>query len=517
MNISSQILKIYFYRILSLIVGFGSMLVVLPLISYDVSKYAIYAVTMSLCLFLTYGDFGFLSACQKYCAEAVGKNAISEESEYLGFTMVLLLVVFCLFSFLMVLASFYPQIIIPELEEKELRFASKMFLITGILMPIQVICQRLIFLILTTRLKDYIFSRVDIFANLLKIIIAPLFLRGDEFLLFEYFLTTILLSILSCLIGFLIVSYKNIFPLVEIFKNLRWNKNIFDKTKYLAASMMISTICWIMYYELDVLISAQFFSIEAVAFYSLAFTFLNFLRSLWVSGFSPFLPLMNVRIGEGDVFGAKKISSSMILFTTPLFIIIALFLGKHMEPIIVYWVGYEFIASANIAAVLLFGIALAGYSNVVAHYMTTFKLYRAILFFGVVPLLMYYGSFGLFMYFSPQGGILNLAYAKALSGMAASLMGLYLLVYHNAVAPGSVFRTLFFLALGVIGLFLMPSFFTLDSLSQETNIYSLLLVLISISVAIICIFVLSMMIFKPSRSLLIQLSNTIITTIKTKA
>ena len=492
------------------------MLVVLPLISSDATKYAVYAITMSLCMFLTYGDFGFLSACQKYCAEAVGKNSISEESEYLGFTIILLLVVFCLFSLMMVLASFYPQIIIPELDEQDSRFASKMFLVTGLLMPVQVICQRFIFLILTTRLKDYMFSRVDILANLLKIVLAPLFMKGNEFLLFEYFVMTIFLSIFSCLVGFFIIRIKNVFPLLEIFKNLRFSKKVYDKTKYLAGSMIFSTICWIMYYELDLLIAAQFFSIQEVAYYSLAFTFLNFLRSLWVSGFAPFLPLMSVYLGAGNVSGTKKISSSIILFTSPLFIILALFLGKHMEQIIIYWVGLDFIQSAEIVSVLLCGIALIGFTNVAAHYMTTFKLYSAILLLGLSPLLTYYGGFSFLMYFNPQDGILNLAYAKALSGLAASFMSIYILVSHDAVAPGSVARVIFFSALGLVALFFMPSFFSFDAVNQEPNVNALILLLASLGVAIISVFVASMMIFKPSRSLLIQLLNTIITSIKAK-
>lgn len=516
MNSTSQILKIYFYRVLSMLVGFGSMLIVLPLLASDLNKYAIYTITMSLCIFLTYGDFGFLAACQKYCAEAVGRNSVSDESKYLGFTVSMIMVVFSVFALIMALASRYPEIFIPGLDKENSRLASQMFLATGLMMPIQVIGQRVIFLILSARLKDYLFSRVDMLVNLLKIVIAPLFLLESEFLLLEYFIVTILLSMSSCLIGFFIIRKSKIFPLFEIYKNLGWSGEIFLEIRHLAFTTMFSTICWIMYYELDLLIAAQFFSIKEVAFYALAFTFLNFLRSLWVMGFAPFLPLMNIRFGTGDISGCKNISSSLILFTNPLFIIVALFLGKHMEQIIIYWVGLDFIQSAEIVGSLVCGIALVGFTNVAAHYMTTFKLYRTIIIFGFFPIILYYGSFGLLIYFSPGLGILNLAYAKAFSGIVVSLMSIYLLVSHDVIAPGSVARVIFFSALGLIALFFMPSFFSFDAVNQEPNVNALILLLASLGVAIISVFVASMMIFKPSRSLLIQLLNTIITSAKVK-
>jgi len=516
MSTFSRVSKIYFYRLLSLLVGFGSMLIVLPLLSNDVSKYAIYAISSSLCIFLTYGDFGFIAACQKYCAEAVGRNSVVEESEYLGFTLSLLIAVFSIFSLMMALLALNPAIIIPELDQENSNFASKIFLATGLLMPIQVICQRLIYLILSTRLKDYLFSRIDMLVNLSKIAIVPLFMRETNFLLLEYFVVTILLSVASCLVGFFIIRNSKIFPLMNILKNLRFSRKVFDKTKYLAFSMMISTILWVMYYEIDLIIVAQFFSIKDVAYYALAFTFMNFLRSLWVMGFAPFLPLMNVHFGSGNISEAKNLSSSLIMFTTPLFIIVALLIGKHMDQIIIYWLGNDFIQSAEIVGSLICGIVLVGFTNVAAHFMMTFKLYRKIVIFGIVPLVVFYIGFGALMYFSPEAGILNLAYAKAFAGLVASFMGVYLLVSYDIIDFGSLGRMVFFSTLGLIGLFYMPDFISFDLFKQEPSIKALLLLLMGIGLVIIVMFVASMLIFRSSRSLLIQLSNSFISSVKSK-
>jgi len=200
-----------------------------------------------------------------------------------------------------------------------------------------------------------------------------------------------------------------------------------------------------------------------------------------------------------------------------LFIIVSLLLGKHMDQIIIYWVGHNFVPSISILSSLLLGITLVGFTNVAAHYMTTFKLYRAIIIFGVVPLLFFYGGFYFLMYFSPEAGILNLAYAKALSGLAASFMGIYLLFSHKVIDFKILIRVVFFSILGLIGLFCMPVFISFDFFNQEPNIKALVFLLMSVGILIVAIFILSMFIFKSSRNLLLNISRLFVDVVKHQA
>ncbi len=515
MTTTRDILKIYFYRVLSLVVGFGSMLVVIPLITDNVTEYATYSVTMGLCLFLTYGDLGFLSACQKYCAEAVGRGSQKEEGEFLGFTVALLIIVSLFFASIMALLAYDPELILKHVDEEGVAFASKMFLTTGLLMPVQVICQRTIFLTLSTRLKDYLFTRIEVIVNFCKILMCPLFVTEGDFLLYEFFVTSILMSIFGCAVGFCVIHFSKVLDLRTILSNLALSRDVYKITKNLAFSMMVSTFFWIMYYELDLIIAAQLFSVESVAHYALAFTFLSFLRSLWVSGFAPFLPLMNNYYGAGDLASVKTISANLITVSTPLFIITSCVLGVFSGHIVFTWVGAEYTTSATIISILLVGVAFNGFTNVGAHYMTTLGLYKNILIFGIAPVIVYYSALMILVGLFPGVGIVSLAYAKALSGLVASGMSMYFLASHRVFASGSLRRLCFyvFVALG--------SFFALHDLSipldflRNADSASLIMLLVSLGIVIVTLFYFSMICFAPSRILIAQLTQQLTVILKT--
>ena len=179
----------YLYKILALIVSFASIFVVVPFLAGDPGAYAIYVFAVSICFFLTYGDMGFLGAAQKYCAEEVGRGQLKPELEYMGFVMAVLISLGAIFFALMLVASYEPTILLPNIDLHYLELASDLFLVLAIFMPIQVILQRFVMLVLASRLREYIAIRLDIFANTLKICVAPLFQSNSGFLL-DYFLLT---------------------------------------------------------------------------------------------------------------------------------------------------------------------------------------------------------------------------------------------------------------------------------------------------------------------------------------
>ena len=85
-------LSTYFWRVLSLCSGILSLLVVVPIISEDKSILSVYAVCMSITLFLTYSDLGFIESGQKFAAEAYAKNNLNNELKYTGFTLFILII-----------------------------------------------------------------------------------------------------------------------------------------------------------------------------------------------------------------------------------------------------------------------------------------------------------------------------------------------------------------------------------------------------------------------------------------
>ena len=89
---SKNYLKIYFFQILSIVLGFTSLFVVVPFLSEDKTTFGIYSVCISITIFFSYADLGFLGAGMKYAAERFSKNEREEEIKIVGFTHFVLLV-----------------------------------------------------------------------------------------------------------------------------------------------------------------------------------------------------------------------------------------------------------------------------------------------------------------------------------------------------------------------------------------------------------------------------------------
>ena len=166
---SKNYIKIYFWRIISLVSGFLSLFIVVPHLSDDVELYGIYAFCISFTMYLTYADIGFLGAGQKYAAEAFARGNRKEEVDMLGFTGAILLFMIAPFSLTMIYFSYNPEILINSLSTDGKKIASSIFLILGIALPIQIILQRLVQSILVIRIKEYISMKIDVIFNLIKI------------------------------------------------------------------------------------------------------------------------------------------------------------------------------------------------------------------------------------------------------------------------------------------------------------------------------------------------------------
>ena len=202
-NYSKNYLRIYFWKFISILSGFLSLLIVVPHLSDNLELYGIYAFCISFTLYLMYADFGFLNSGQKFAAEAFARGNRKEEIEMLGFTGAVLLLMIIPFSIVMIYFSFYPHIILTDLTYEGEFIASKIFLILGIILPFHIILQELVQSILIIRIKDYIALRIDVIFNLIKIASVFYFFADNKYLIVEYFLFINLLSILS---SFLILS-----------------------------------------------------------------------------------------------------------------------------------------------------------------------------------------------------------------------------------------------------------------------------------------------------------------------
>ena len=107
--------KIYFWKILSIISGFLSLLIVVPNLTNDIELYGIYSLCISFTLYLSYADIGFLNSGQKYAAEAYATGKRKDEVQTLGFTTAILLLMMFPFTIAMFVCYLNPGLLISNL------------------------------------------------------------------------------------------------------------------------------------------------------------------------------------------------------------------------------------------------------------------------------------------------------------------------------------------------------------------------------------------------------------------
>ena len=477
-------LKIYFWRSLSIISGFLSLLIVVPHLSNNQELYGIYAFCISFTLYLSYSDIGFLGAGQKYAAEEFARGNRNEEIKILGFTGAILLMMVLPFSIAMIYFSFNPQRIINVSSGEGQKIAGNIFLIIGVLSPFQVIIQRLVQSILIIRIKDYISLRIDIASNILKIASVFFFFAKDRYMVVEYFLFISLMTIFSSLIVLLMIHKSENYDFIKLLKSIRLSKKYYQITKKLAFSSMFLTIGWLIYYELDLIVIGKWFGPHEVAIYAIGFTFLNFFRTLWNTVFSPYAQRFNHFAGNESVIEMKILITKIIDYTFPLCILTTLILLLGAKYLVLFWVGQEYINSIIILQLLIMGTGFGFITQPANYYFIAKTKYRFIYLLAIIlPVLFFFGVVVL----KPALGIQAFALSKSmamLAGFILSIIGLSSII--NPMKIMSKWVLNLFLASGFL-VFLLPNLLATIFKVQYKNSIQLAL-LVSLLGAVIGLF-----------------------------
>ncbi|MHB1105264.1 MAG: MATE family efflux transporter [Lutibacter sp.] len=421
---SKNYMKIYFWKAISIVSGFLTLLIVVPHLSNDKELYGIYSFCISFTLYLSYADIGFLSAGQKYASEAFAKGQRKDEVDMLGFTGAILLLMIAPFSIAMIYFSFYPEMVLSELSDAGRVIIGRIFLILGIVLPFQIILQRLVQSILIIRIKDYISLRIDVAFNLIKIASVFYFFSNGKYLIVEYFLFITLLTIVSSVLILILIRKSENYNFLDLFKAIKLSKKQFDITKKLAYSSLFLTIAWLIYYELDLIFIGKWFGPEEVAVYAIGFTFLNFLRTLWNSVFSPYAQRFNHLVVLDNKDELKKIITTIIDYTMPLCVIVTVILVVAAEPLTIFWVGDKYSDSVIIMKSLIVGSGFCFVTCPASYYFTAKTKYTFIYLISLtLPIVFIIGVFLL----TPKLGTLGISIAKSFGmfiGFIISIIGL---------------------------------------------------------------------------------------------
>lgn len=345
--------KIYLWQGVAFILNFLSMFIVTPYLTKDPSTYGIYVVCISFTIFLSYADLGFVSAGQKYAAEYFSRSEKKEEIEIIGFTSFILLLFLIICMIFFTISAISPHILLKNIDsDYKIEVASKLLLILTLAAPLTVL-QRVTQMIFSIRLEDYIIQRIFTISGLIKILSVLFFFKSNNYNIVGYFLFVQVINFLSYLVFLIIAKARYKYDLVLLIRSIRFNKQIFNKTKKLAFASLFITISWIIYFELDSIFIGKFIGVEFVALYAIGLSFISFFRTVFGVLFSPIGIKFNHYIGRMEFKELKSFYLKIIIYSAPLVIFPIISFVFLIKPFIINWVGYEFYQTINIAIFLL--------------------------------------------------------------------------------------------------------------------------------------------------------------------
>lgn len=333
--------------------NFSAVFVVTPYISSNRALYGIYSIVIAAYFFISYADFGFLSAGMKYASESYAKKNIEEEVEVIGFSGMVFLVFAVLYAFGVVLISFNPLILVKGITDAhELKIARQLLILLAFSCPVLVF-QRIIQIIYGIRLQDYVFQRVLIISNIVKLLSVFVFFYNGRYMIVEYFLFSQVCLLVAVITGLVMIKTSLKYDIVLLIKSFKLSRKLFDKTKKLAFTSIFLTICWILYYEMDPFAIAKIFGAKQVAVYAIGLTIITYFRSLFGILFTPFVARFNYFVGLNDKEGLQAFFLKVMAIFLPVtvFPIIAVFLTT--QNFILSWVGPGYTSSISVAQVLV--------------------------------------------------------------------------------------------------------------------------------------------------------------------
>lgn len=346
-------LKIYFWQALSLILNFSSLFIVIPFLSSDKNIYGIYSICISVTIFLSYADLGFLGSGQKFAAEHFSKGNYLKEIQTIGFTGFVLFCMLIIFSIFFLIFSHNPNIIISGITNKsELSISSSLLLILAIFTPF-VFLQKISQIICSVRLEDYIFQRLNIISSLIKITSVLYFFANNKYKIVEYFLFNQLVNLSTSLIILYIIKKRYNYNISLLFKSIRFNKEVFSKTNKLAFATLYLTISWILFYELDSIVIGKLLGINKVSLFAIALSIMTILRSLLSIIFAPFSIRFNYFVAKDNFEGLQIFINKVVYLFAPIIIIPIVGVSILSKNIIYTWVGLDYSESVNFVRILV--------------------------------------------------------------------------------------------------------------------------------------------------------------------
>lgn len=359
---TTDYLKIYLWNGIAIILNFVSMFIVVPMLSTMPVVYGIYMLCISFTLFFAYADIGFLKAAFKYANEYYAQNNLIEEIKVFAFGNFIYFIFIAIYSLLLIVLSIYPDSVINDLSNlKEKEIASALFLVLAVY-SYNSILDRFVNNVFAVRVEGFIYQRILIVSNIIKIVSVFYFFNG-KYDIVGYFMFFQSMNLVSNIIGLIIIKKRYSYDFKLLLRYFKFSKEIYLKVKKLAFSSVIVSLLWMVYYNFDKLAIAKFLGAEEVAIYSVGFTLATFFKTFSGTIFGPFNARFNHYVGLKNFEGLKEFFRHVIIITLPLVVFPLLSALLLIKPLILSWVGSAYLPSVSITSYLL----LAGFTAFISY------------------------------------------------------------------------------------------------------------------------------------------------------
>ena len=393
MDYRKNYLKIYFWQIVSVLLGFAALFVVVPYISSNKTIYGIYSVCTSLTIFFAYADLGFLSSGVKYAAEYYIKGQHKEEMRIIGFTSFIMVAVFAVLALSIIVLGIFPKLLIPELEvgSNQMQIARWLLFTLAISCPIM-IGQRLLSLIFTIRVEDYKYQRMTIVGNIVRISSVFFFFGGGKYMIVEYYIFYQFVNLIVVATALLYARKHYDYGLRDFISSFKFDREIFDKVKYLTGAALVMTVSTIFLYEFDQIVISNVLGLEAVAIYAAALSVFQLVRTFNSIVFSPYSSRFNHFVGLGDYDSLTHFVKKMIVLFSPILIVPILTLSLMAEPFVVSWVGEQYRESGILVSFVILTFIFNFITIPIGQYFVSTERNRLLIRYNVlVPIVFWIG------------------------------------------------------------------------------------------------------------------------------
>ncbi len=350
---ASNYIKIYLWQGLSIATSFLSMFVVVPQISSRPTLFGIYSICMSVTVFVTYADFGFMSSGFRYANESFANNDRQREVATVGFVSFILSMFVLVYALGVIAVAVHPQYLIANLADAaEASIASMLLVWLAVFSPM-IVVQRMLQLIYGVRIEDYIYQRINTTSNLIKIAGVFLFVNSSGYDIVGYFVMCQAVTAIGLIASIAVARTRYQYDLVLLARSIRFDKDIFDSTRRVALSSMYVTLAWVLYNELDMLFLGRALGADKLAVYAVAFGLVSFFRTLSSTIFLPFQARIHQLAAVHDDARLRSYYRRVMIVALPAVVFPVLSLFMLMKPFVLSWVGSQYSGSITIAQVLI--------------------------------------------------------------------------------------------------------------------------------------------------------------------